>query len=90
MTDDHNELLIATTTFLSTHRGRDTWINAGDVAENGSWPVAVYPDAFQPLEIRWLAPNSRRLKFLRSDSSSAAVSPASIRRHVGRGRLDTT
>ena len=60
MNDDHNELLIAVETFLTARHGRDIWINAGDVAENGSWPTAVYPAAFQRLEIRWRKPNSRR------------------------------
>jgi hypothetical protein len=77
MTD---ELLIATATFVSVHDGHDEWVHAGEIAEMDAWPVKAHPNAFQPLEVRWKGPKSRRAQL---DGSSPAISPATIRKRGG-------
>lgn len=42
--------------FATTRRGRRVTVQPGDIAEAGSWPLESNPDSFQPLEVRFPAP----------------------------------
>lgn len=79
------QLRIATQVFVTERRGHSEIINVGDIAEEGSWPVGLHPDAFQPLHIRWKAPTKAGAEPVSDASGAGAVSPATLKHRGGRG-----
>lgn len=94
---ESDALFIAVTTFVTSLRGHDEWVNAGEIAGAGSWVLDAHPEAFRPLFVKWRAPapnvhlSAKAAKaasgFVTSDSlASPAVSPATLHKSRGGGR----
>lgn len=85
------QLFIAVETVVTERRGRSEWVQAGDIAEAGSWPLEHVSHIFRPLQVRFRAPKDNSAPAPppnenEEGATSPATSPAAMKRRGGRPR----
>lgn len=69
------QLYICTEAFVSIRRDQEMWVTPGQVAEAGSWPLAVSPSAFALMAIDYPAPGSELQEQKPAQQHPAAENP---------------
>jgi hypothetical protein len=54
------QLYAARKSFVVDRRDRKVYINKGDIAEEGSWPLSMASELFSPIKVRFTAPDTSK------------------------------